>query len=425
MGFVQHTCWTAPFLFAEVLWFSIVALRFFSYLWYDYTLTNMNCKTITERLKRVAAIVNSWKAEDGIPQIERDIALGELRDIYNALLVVDTEDIDAMGVETAEQSEQEVEVEFVIENPVEEQTDTATEEESSDEESSDVQSAAEHSSIEDVASIESFYNALDIDALLGLNVEPAAEEPAAEEPVAEPQPEVVEESVAEPVVELATVEEHTVEVVEPIAEPEPIAEVVTEPIAEPVVEIVVAPVPESKPEESKPIGAGLFDLNDIPVRTKSRRKMISLYSDNPIPAHAPAEPKAVESEPMVEPVVVEAAPVVESAPVAEPIVVAPQRLGDTFGEVKTLADQMARDDNPTTPFNRITELRQAIGLNDKFLMIRDLFGGDAARYEATIDTLDEFEDLDECIIYIVENFRWNPDLEAAKLLVSLIERKLA
>ena len=389
----------------------------------------MNCKTITERLKRVAAIVDGWKAENDIPQIERDIALGELRDIYNALLVVDTEDIDAKEEYDAEQSEKEVEVEFVIESPVEEEPETTTEEvpeTTNEEESSDVESAAEHSRIEDVASIESFYNALDIDALLGLNVEPAVEESvASEEVVAEPQPEIVEESVAEPVAELATVEQQIEEAVEPIAEPEPVVEVVAEPIAEPVVEPVVAPAPESKPEESKPIGAGLFDLNDIPVRTKSRRKMISLYSDNPIPAHTPVEPKAVESEPMVEPIAVEAAPVVEPAPVAEPIVVAPQRLGDTFGEVKTLADQMARDDNPTTPFNRITELRQAIGLNDKFLMIRDLFGGDAARYEATIDTLDEFEDLDECIIYIVENFRWNPDLEAAKLLVSLIERKLA
>ena len=389
----------------------------------------MNCKTITERLKRVAAIVDGWKAENDIPQIERDIALGELRDIYNALLVVDTEDIDAKEEYDAEQSEKEVEVEFIIESPVEEEPETTTEEvpeTTNEEESSDVESAAEHSRIEDVASIESFYNALDIDALLGLNVEPAVEESvASEEVVAEPQPEIVEESVAEPVAELATVEQQIEEAVEPIAEPEPVVEVVAEPIAEPVVEPVVAPAPESKPEESKPIGAGLFDLNDIPVRTKSRRKMISLYSDNPIPAHTPVEPKAVESEPMVESIAVEAAPVVEPAPVAEPIVVAPQRLGDTFGEVKTLADQMARDDNPTTPFNRITELRQAIGLNDKFLMIRDLFGGDAARYEATIDTLDEFEDLDECIIYIVENFRWNPDLEAAKLLVSLIERKLA
>ena len=100
-------------------------------------------------------------------------------------------------------------------------------------------------------------------------------------------------------------------------------------------------------------------------------------------------------------------------------------MGDSFAGVKTLAEQMTQDDAPTTPFNRIKDLRSAIGLNDKFLMIRDLFGGDAERYEATIDTLDEFEDLDECIIYIVENFRWNPDLEASKLLISLIERKLA
>ena len=111
---------------------------------------------------------------------------------------------------------------------------------------------------------------------------------------------------------------------------------------------------------------------------------------------------------------------VEAQP-SEPV----QRLGDSFAGVTTLADKMAADDAPTTPFNRIKELRAAIGLNDKFLMIRDLFGGDAERYEATIDTLDEFDDLDECIIYIVENFRWNPDLEASKLLISLIERKLA
>ena len=102
------------------------------------------------------------------------------------------------------------------------------------------------------------------------------------------------------------------------------------------------------------------------------------------------------------------------------------RVADVLGgDVTTLGDKMASDDAPTTPFNKIASLRQAIGINDKFQMIRDLFAGDAARYEATIETLDEFDDLDECMIYIVENFHWNPDSEGAKLLVSLIERKLA
>ena len=340
----------------------------------------MNYKAITERLKRVAAIVDSWKDESGVPQIERDIALGELRDIYNALLVVDSEGLDNVEIEDTVEREEEVEVEVVIEAPAEEESAPKS----------------------DVGSIESFYDALDIDALLGLTDESVAD--------FMPEPKVVEEPDAEPI-------------------PEPVAELTPEPMVEPepvVEESASEPTIEPVAEEPKLVGAGLFDLNDIPVRSKSRRKMISLYSDNPTPAQTSAEPVKqelkVESVP-VEPVV---APKVEETPVAETAPVAPQqRLGDTFGEVKTLADQMAKNDAPTTPFNRIAELRQAIGLNDKFLMIRDLFGGDAVRYEATIDTLDEFDDLDECIIYIVENFRWNPDLEAAKLLVSLIERKLA
>ena len=47
----------------------------------------------------------------------------------------------------------------------------------------------------------------------------------------------------------------------------------------------------------------------------------------------------------------------------------------------------------------VTDLRRAIGINDKFLMIRDLFGGDAAAYEAAIGTLNGFDDFDECMIY--------------------------
>ena len=384
----------------------------------------MNYETITDRLKRVTAIVNSWKGVDGVPQIERDIALEELRAVYNELLVVDAEE--GVGSEESDVDD-DVEVEVVIAPSVEE--------ESMVEERTSVTS--------DVASMEAFYDALDIDALLGINDEPAVEQPAIEEdatdgnaePAVEPEPEpaVAEES-AEEVAENIAEEQTSVTEPEPtpISEPEqaptpntePIAEPTPKPIAEPTPKPIAEPVVAPVSDEPKPIGAGLFDLNDIPVRSRSKRKMISLYSDNPISASAEPvkrESKTVESEPIADVV-----PAEESAPVAESVnSVAQQRLGDSFGEVKTLADHIAKDDAPTTPFNRITELRQAIGLNDKFLMIRDLFGGDAERYEATIDTLDEFDDLDECIIYIVENFRWNPDLEAAKLLVSLIERKLA
>lgn len=236
------------------------------------------------------------------------------------------------------------------------------------------QRAEEPASLRDI--VEEFDDALDIDALLGIGAEP---EPA------------VEES-AEPI--------------------EPIQPVVEEPA-------------ESSSEEGSTVGA-LFALEDIPVRMKRGRKMVQLYNDDYTPRAVVPEPKPEpkpepEPEPKPEPAV-ESLPkeVVSSSEDSKPAI-----LGEVLrGDVTTLADSMASEE-PTTPFNRITELRGAIGLNDRFLMIRDLFGGDVERYEATIDTLDEFEELDECMIYIVENFHWNPDSEAAKLIVSLLERKLA
>ena len=67
----------------------------------------------------------------------------------------------------------------------------------------------------------------------------------------------------------------------------------------------------------------------------------------------------------------------------------------------------------------------AIGINDKFLMIRDLFDGDARAYEAALDKLDAFGDFDDCMIYIAENYAWNANSDGAKFLMELLERKFA
>ncbi|MBR4029515.1 MAG: hypothetical protein IKJ08_08015 [Alistipes sp.] len=343
----------------------------------------MDNKNITERLKRVVAIVDGWQRSESVPQIERDIALAELREVYNELLVLECNI-------TLQQSVVEPKT-LVVEEQIKEDIEPETEVEAG------TQTEAEER--------DSFYDALDIDALLGLSDEPSVER--TEHTVEVP---VVEESLEE--------SENIEEKISKVSEPE----VVSEPTPEPISESISEPTPEPIVDVAKSLSGGLFDLNDIPVRSKSKRKMISLYSDNPIATNSSAESEIrVRSEKIEEPQTAKEEAINVAPTLTEPV----QRLGDSFAGVTTLADKMAHDDAPTTPFNRIKELRQAIGLNDKFLMVRDLFDGDVERYEATIDTLDEFEDLDECIIYIVENFRWNPDLEASKLLISLIERKLA
>lgn len=348
----------------------------------------MDLKNINDILSRLSRMADGWQKRGSAPAIERDLALEELRRLYEELLHAEGDATLAESVGA---------------------TIAAT-----------------------APAVNEIEEAIDIDALLGLT-----EEDYAPKPVAEPAPEKVVEVVPEPtpeeVVEVAPepimVEEPKRPIVEAVVETEVIQELVEEDVLEPTPE--PTPKPISEPQ-TVAIGGGLFDIDDIPVRTKSKRKIISLYN---APVAPVVEPQAkVEPKPLPQPASTPAPqptpkpmpqPTPKPAPQPAPQS-APTRLGDVLGGgVTTLADKMADDTQPTQPMNRISDLRKAIGLNDKFLMIRDLFDGDVARYEDTIDTLNEFDDLDECMIYIIENFAWNPDSEGAKLLVSLIERKLA
>ena len=355
----------------------------------------MGLKRIDERLSRVATIVKAWNGNSSVPRIERDLALEELRHIYDEILDYTPEQTEECAEEKTESVEREERVVVTV-APIAE-------------------------SIAEV--VDDFDDALDIDALLGIGAEEESA-PSQEQSVADTVETTAEEVVEESMVEVA--EEIVVES-EPeiVAEPEPKSESVEESVAEP--EVEVSADAEAEAEDGTSSGA-LFNLDDIPVRAKRGRKMVQLYSDNFTSrvVTAPKEDDGAENEAEAEEIAEPVQPAVERVVVEEQSAEEPKCLADVLGGgVKTLADAMASSDEPTTPLNRVTELRKAIGLNDKFLLVRDLFGGDVERYEATIDTLDEFEDLDECMIYIVENFRWNPDSEAARLIVSLLERKLA
>ena len=95
-----------------------------------------------------------------------------------------------------------------------------------------------------------------------------------------------------------------------------------------------------------------------------------------------------------------------------------QTLADTIAPPRDIASELRRSEP-------VTDLRRAIGLNDRFLLIRDLFGGDGEAFERAIEILNGFEDLDDCMIFIAEHYAWNPNSDGAKLLMELLERKFA
>ena len=283
-------------------------------------------------------------------------------------------------------------------------------------------------------------------------------EPAAESgPVAAPESEAAAEPSAKPV-----------------AAPGPAAAAESAVVPEP----APAPAPEPAPAE-KPqyIAPTLFGLEEETVRHRHKQRVIMSLYDTPAPAEKPARPETAERpaerpepaatpgptvrpgfaatpEPAAAPASAGPGPqsgtsVPQSA--AEPVTVSeapaaaePEEaesgakevavpVGAVLGEVinhdvQTLADTIAPRRDMASELRRgepVADLRNAIGINDKFLLIRDLFGGDGEAYEEAIATLNAFDDFDECMIHIAENYAWNPNSDGAKFMMELLERKFA
>ena len=123
-------------------------------------------------------------------------------------------------------------------------------------------------------------------------------------------------------------------------------------------------------------------IEEFPINsTPKRSALLSLYDDGPIPV-----------------------------------------LGEQFSEAPSVADTIAclKGVAESTP---IISLRDAIGVADKYMIIRELFDGDADEYEDAIYNLDTQKSFDDCIIYIAEHYAWSPNLQATKFVMELLNRK--
>ena len=107
---------------------------------------------------------------------------------------------------------------------------------------------------------------------------------------------------------------------------------------------------------------------------------------------------------------------------------------DLFSDItqETLSDKISQDDEPTVvdrlQKSQIGDLREAIGINEKFQFINELFNGDMTRYNKAVDELNSFSSLDGAKTYLFElsvEYQWNDDLPALIRLKELLERKFS
>ncbi len=216
----------------------------------------------------------------------------------------------------------------------------------------------------------------------------------------------VQEEIAEPIVAETIVHEQMKEPI--IAETQ-----VQEEIAEPIVEEIVLPIVEEQtiPEEiiiaetTPPVNELIITKVDVP----EQQVEIELPKEVPVPMKT-GKQQAIDLFSLTEKEIV----------------------ADKFKESpKLMHEKMVFDKPDNTLASRvgkatITNLKNAIGINDKFLFINELFKGDLQEYNKTIDMLNSFLGIEEANVFfedLKEKYNWNEKPDALHKLEELIIRK--
>jgi hypothetical protein len=71
----------------------------------------------------------------------------------------------------------------------------------------------------------------------------------------------------------------------------------------------------------------------------------------------------------------------------------------------------------------VSDLMSAIGINDRFTFIRELFNNDARAFEATLGILNDCASFNDAYNYMIQYHDWDMDSEPVQLLLEIIRRK--
>jgi hypothetical protein len=103
-------------------------------------------------------------------------------------------------------------------------------------------------------------------------------------------------------------------------------------------------------------------------------------------------------------------------------------VADKFQTKKFVHDNIAKNgskNDMSTKMNSkpIKDINAAIGLNDKFIFIRELFDNNKDHYNETIQVLNNFDTFENAIVFLNENFDWDAEDANFIRLTELVRRK--
>jgi hypothetical protein len=142
--------------------------------------------------------------------------------------------------------------------------------------------------------------------------------------------------------------------------------------------------------------------------------------DKPAPA-SPPPPVVVEPTKGEEPLPTVQPKTPSAPPISFPAISPDAEALFEYKEAKELSEKLSSQPVP--------DLLKAIGLNDKLLLTRELFGDDNKVFETVIGTLNGFEAMEQAKNYLLEHcvmrYRWTDKkrIETAKKFIKLVRRR--
>ena len=176
---------------------------------------------------------------------------------------------------------------------------------------------------------------------------------------------------------------------------------------------------EEEPRENVETAKVVHVMEEIPEEEIPERDRIhgeDLVQDNPFEMPQMEEPNMVDLELENERQTSETVGGFFEQDDAEFELSAPETLGEKMDY--SLAAKLQQ--------NPVHDLKSAIGINDKFLFVNELFGGSMEKYNKSIENLNDLKTLNGAMIYLNElkiELQWNSSNEAYQKLKDLVSRK--
>ncbi len=116
-------------------------------------------------------------------------------------------------------------------------------------------------------------------------------------------------------------------------------------------------------------------------------------------------------------------PPMREIPKPENIVAEKTVVGESFQKERSLNDSIGENKlESKVSSSPITSLRAAIGLNDRFIFIREIFDNNSDKYNKIIENLDKMEHIQEAVEYLKANLSMQKN-EASLKFVDLLKRR--